>query len=173
MANLKGLVVEVTIMEIEVHKTWNPKALETFKLGERMTEALVKVNDNLGYVIELHPDIMDEYVKSIVIQLKKEIGTYSVISALLSKPELILNLEHLEQYPDLRTAVFQFTSFHLKLRQGRRPVDEEIDVYSLDNAKPMKDYHTILQRQPLMFLGTMMAYLFGRRWSASVSEMKI
>ncbi len=140
-------------MEIEIHETWNPKALEKFMLGARMKEALVKVNNTLGYVRELQPSIIDEYVKSIVIRLKDEIEGYSVNSALLSKPELMLNLEHLEKYPGLRVAVFQFTSFHLNLRQDRRPVDEEIDVYSLDNAKAYERLSYYLTKATIDVLG--------------------
>ncbi|MHA1907813.1 MAG: hypothetical protein ACW98Y_11005 [Candidatus Thorarchaeota archaeon] len=121
-------------MEVRVCNTWDPKAIEKFKLGDRLGQAFSRTNSTLKYIVELSPSAREKFVNALVKRLTDAVGDYSIHSAMLI-PEMFEELKILKEYPKLQQAVYQFTCNMLQLPLDRRPTDEEVKVFSLDNAK--------------------------------------
>ncbi|MHA2425861.1 MAG: L-2-amino-thiazoline-4-carboxylic acid hydrolase [Candidatus Thorarchaeota archaeon] len=121
-------------MKIKIRNTWNPKAIEKFKLGDRLGQAFSRTNSTLKYVDELSPSVREKFVDALVKWLTDAVGDYSIQSAILV-PEMFQELAVLKEYPKLQQAVYQFTCNMLQLPLDRKPSDEEVEVFSLDNAK--------------------------------------
>ena len=69
-------------MEVVIRKTWNPKAIEKFKLGNRLGEAFSKTNSILMYIEELSPSVRENFVNALIKRLKDAVGDYSIHSAI-------------------------------------------------------------------------------------------
>ncbi|MHA2236393.1 MAG: hypothetical protein ACXABH_13755, partial [Candidatus Thorarchaeota archaeon] len=51
-------------MKVESFEVYNPKAIMRFKLRTRLTDSFSRTNQILGYVNELNPDVLDEYIEA-------------------------------------------------------------------------------------------------------------
>ncbi len=121
-------------MYVEVHNTWNPKAIERFKAGDRLGDAFSKTEETLRYIDEISPLVRAAIVKALLKRLSDVVGDYSFHTSLMPE-DILRTLVIQKEHPELIHAIYQFTCKMLQIPPKKKTADADIEVFSLDNAK--------------------------------------
>ena len=132
-------------MEIKSYEAWNPKAIIRFKLEDRLKEAFRRVDSDLSYIEELMPEILANFVSALKNRLVEVIDSYHFDSSKVNLNGMIEEFEHLGNYFDLFNLVLQFVCMELGLPEDFSPTDDEIEVFSLNEARASErlPYHEV------------------------------
>ncbi|MHA2265124.1 MAG: hypothetical protein ACXAEN_22245 [Candidatus Thorarchaeota archaeon] len=132
-------------MEIKSYEAWNPKAIIKYKLEDRLKDAFRRVDSDLSYIEELKPEILSDFVKALKYRLVDVVDSYHFDTNKVNLKGMIKEFKHLGKYYDLLNLVLQFTCMELGLSVEFTPIEKEIEVFSLNDARALErlPYHEV------------------------------
>ncbi|MHA1935888.1 MAG: hypothetical protein ACW97A_11445 [Candidatus Thorarchaeota archaeon] len=132
-------------MEIKSYEAWNPKAIISFKLEDRLKQAFSRVDSDLRYIEEIMPEINSNFVRALKNRLVDVVDSYHFDTNKVNLNGMIDEFEHLGNYYDLFNLVLQFVCMELGLPEDFTPSNDEIEVFSLNDARALErlPYHEV------------------------------
>ncbi len=122
-------------MQIEIYNVYNPKAKKAINPNECIKEAFSRTEQILKYLLEIKPEIKDDYLDALKKRVVDEVRDYRVDSKCFDLDEIRKELTVLQGYSDLEELVLQFTSKYLALPENYQFRQKKYDVQQLNEEK--------------------------------------
>ena len=130
-------------MKVETYQVFNPDTIVELDLGESIQQALALTDRIIGYVADIRPETVTEYISALKKRLAQAVQDFDINAALFGLDEMSQDLEYLKEHPDLQNLTLRFVGKQLDLPRDFQPGTESIQVSSLNRVKSAQrlSYH--------------------------------
>ncbi len=119
-------------MEITTFKNSNPEGRRIINLNDLLRENLTRINGTLRYLEELRPDLVTRYSDALAKRLQASINGFQIDYSSMNVKDIVSELSFLNRHGQLDNLIVLFTFMHLNLPGSYRPLEDELEVYTLD-----------------------------------------
>ncbi len=129
-------------MNIEVHNVYDPEKPTEVTIRGEVEYNLESTDSFLGFLLEIKPETVDDYVRTLYGRLQDALKGYSDDPS-FDKEEKF-DLPHIKDYPKLVKSILHFTNMHLGVTSDTSPEDK-IMVTSMKYTKSFRrlGYHRV------------------------------
>jgi len=132
-------------MKVETHRAYNPDKRIKINSQEKIGRCFKWTDHMLKFLNDIKPDATSRYVLALEGRLLDVVGGFRVAPPSFDAEEMLQDLSHLGNHPDLQDLMIRFICKHLDLPADHKPGPEEIEVLSLNDSRVGRrlSYHRV------------------------------